>query len=526
MNDVDGKEGTGDRVKVVFVDKKDAKTVKKQLVDDGLLNKDFRMIPASGSFATTQIVHSKKSKEFNEVHPSWIAIPVVEAMSSDELVLVRSIPLVAATGYHWCPYSTKVLGNGGRQKLVMNNCDKSEDTSSMGNDNLSLIQLVILNEESSKRISSSSDPFSTVVKLVRQLDATACPQRLERLGDDQTLVIPPLSFEGEEFTSLLRQVWTIQNQDVAADSDTVLKDFWRRLAHAHNSPRIVRRGGIDPNSKIRESGHRLVWPYEGVPDSTGPGTPGWICVTEQGIRQSCDMTRVMFSRGNVSEKIRFGKIVQEGEVVLDMYAGIGYYTLPAVLKGKASLVYACEWNEYAVKALKYNVLDNKVSEKVHVLVGDCRKVAEDHHLIDIADRVSLGLLPSSEGGWRTAVRALKKKSGGWIHVHGNVPVKEKESWALWVCARVSGLAKQEGKGDDWVAICTHIERVKSFAPTVNHYVADVFVGPRVMCRMGIDAGTIAGIQRPDSTFVACPTNIDPPSCALSKDGVLCQEWMR
>ena len=44
------------------------------------------------------------------------------------------------------------------------------------------------------------------------------------------------------------------------------------------------------------------------------------------------------------------------------------------------------------------------------------------------DRVSLGLLPSSEGGWRYAVRALSD-CGGWLHVHGNVPVAEMHSWA-------------------------------------------------------------------------------------------------
>lgn len=32
------------------------------------------------------------------------------------------------------------------------------------------------------------------------------------------------------------------------------------------------------------------------------------------------MTRVMFSRGNITEKIRFGKLVQKGDIVLDVRA--------------------------------------------------------------------------------------------------------------------------------------------------------------------------------------------------------------
>uniref|UniRef100_A0A1X7TYT2 NYN domain-containing protein n=1 Tax=Amphimedon queenslandica TaxID=400682 RepID=A0A1X7TYT2_AMPQE len=38
----------------------------------------------------------------------------------------------------------------------------------------------------------------------------------------------------------------------------------------------------------------------------------------------------------------------------------------------------------------------------------------------IADRVLLGLIPSSEEGWATAAACLKPDKGGWLHVHGNV----------------------------------------------------------------------------------------------------------
>jgi tRNA G37 N-methylase Trm5 len=249
-------------------------------------------------------------------------------------------------------------------------------------------------------------------------------------------------------------------------------------------------------------------------------------VTEQGIKQSFDMTRVMFSRGNISEKIRFGKLVKEGDKILDMYTGIGYYTLPALIHGHASYVYACEWNEHAANALRFNIKDNHVEDRVTVLVGDCRIVAQEHNLVDMFDRVSLGLLPSSEGGWRTAVRALKTASGGWLHIHGNVPVKEVDSWAFWVCDRLLTLIKEEDLPGCWIVLCEHVEKVKSFAPTVSHFVADIFLGlperhPRGSEMQGATAGILAG-----GSFCPCPEDIQPPSCALSPGGVLHQEWMR
>mmetsp|Transcript_63840 Transcript_63840/g.130031 ORF Transcript_63840/g.130031 Transcript_63840/m.130031 type:complete len:259 (-) Transcript_63840:160-936(-) len=258
----------------------------------------------------------------------------------------------------------------------------------------------------------------------------------------------------------------------------------------------------------------------------------------------------MFSRGNISEKIRFGKqLVREGDVILDMYAGIGYYTLPGVIHGKAAKVYACEWNEYAASALRFNVKDNKIEEKVEILVGDCRESVKKHNIVNLVDRVSLGLLPSSEGGWRAAIRALKVPSGGWLHVHGNVPASEMESWTLWVCHRFDVLAREEGKPNDWLVLCDHVERVKSFAPTVFHYVADIFVGlpseesyslgekflkqeitpfPFPTNDDGIQTPCRAWMRRlSDQTWIpALDEVIRTPSCALSPDGILSQEWMR
>jgi tRNA G37 N-methylase Trm5 len=157
---------------------------------------------------------------------------------------------------------------------------------------------------------------------------------------------------------------------------------------------------------------------------------------------------------------------------------------------------------------------------VQIFQGDCRQVASENNLVGIADRVSLGLLPSSEGGWRTAIKALKDDTGGWLHIHGNVPGKEKDAWVMWVCRQLYNMTKEEKKEhDNWQVLCNHVEKVKSFAPTVFHYVADVFVGPGT-------AGSVVVVVQGDGTFLHCPEDIQPPSCALSEDGVLHQKWMR
>lgn len=564
---------TGGFVRVVLVRKENAKKVKAMLEETSFLDKRFRMVPSSSSFSCSSSATGRSSDGHH------IAIPIIDvgvfgddhssyfdattpAPVTDENKSTFSPPnsikdLIDGMDYQWCPYSTKMLGS--QRRLIIG----TSSGRSIEQQDLSLIQLAILNMTVPTTTSSSSSSTSTattntfqqqlsdeLVQQVMDLDPIICPRRLEIFGDDRTVVIPPGAFIGEVFMGMLRKTKMKtsldddkdENVDDNNDSnyetnrrdDIVLQDFWKRLAWAHQSTRIVRKGGIDRTSRIRASGSTLVWPYEGIPDMSGPtlAPQSWIRVTEQGIKQSFDVTRVMFSRGNISEKIRFGTtLVQRGDVILDAYAGIGYYTLPALVHGKASFVYACEWNDYAIEALRYNVVDNGVSDRVQILRGDCRQTVPSNGIINKVDRVSLGLLPSSEGGWRIAVQALKDTSGGWIHVHGNVPVKELDVWTLWMCSRFRTMVIEEGKPTHWVVVCSHVERVKSFAPTVAHYVADVYLGPPEGHPNGIDvirtSPTIrAGKISSTGTFIPSRMECPIPSCALSPDGVLSQEWMR
>ena len=88
-----------------------------------------------------------------------------------------------------------------------------------------------------------------------------------------------------------------------------------------------------------------------------------------------DVTRCMFSAGNVTEKLRLSRLNCRGETVVDMYAGIGYFTLPFLVHSEAAVVHACEWNAHALEALERGLSANGVSDRCVVHRGDCRKVS-------------------------------------------------------------------------------------------------------------------------------------------------------
>ena len=103
--------------------------------------------------------------------------------------------------------------------------------------------------------------------------------------------------------------------------------------------------------------------------------------------------------------------------MVDLFSGIGYFSLPYLVHAGAAFLHACEWNPAAVRAIHINMERNKIpASKYQVHVGDNRQVCPR----GVADRVNLGLIPSAEISYKTACLALKPGVDGMMHIHGNV----------------------------------------------------------------------------------------------------------
>lgn len=193
---------------------------------------------------------------------------------------------------------------------------------------------------------------------------------------------------------------------------------------------------------------------------------------DHGIAYRFDAARVMWSSGNVTERRRIGQIDLSGETVVDAYAGVGYYTLPMLVHGDAAHVHACEWNPASVEGLRTSAALNDVEGRLTVHQGDNAEAMAG--LTGRADRVHLGLLPSSEAAWEPAVRCLRD-GGGWLHVHMNVEEERIEAWVERTVDQLNGLATKFGRPFRFTA--KHLERVKWFAPRVRHVVLDACARP-------------------------------------------------
>ena len=190
--------------------------------------------------------------------------------------------------------------------------------------------------------------------------------------------------------------------------------------------------------------------------------------TDHNVAYAFDAGQVMWSSGNVTERRRIGTLDLTGEVVIDAYAGVGYYTLPMLVHGKAACVHACEWNPASIEGLRTSAALNGVESRLRVHDGD--NAASMATLHGVANRVHLGLLPSSEPAWEAAIRCLKDE-GGWLHVHMNVEEKAIDDWVKATVNNLNLIASEWQR--PWRLKPHHLERVKWFSPRVRHVVLDV-----------------------------------------------------
>ena len=78
------------------------------------------------------------------------------------------------------------------------------------------------------------------------------------------------------------------------------------------------------------------------------GDAGVVCHRENGYTYHLDPQKVMFAQGNRLEKQRMARLIRDGPKearVADMFAGIGYFTVP--MAGSGARVHAMEINPVA-----------------------------------------------------------------------------------------------------------------------------------------------------------------------------------
>ncbi|MCS7131928.1 MAG: class I SAM-dependent methyltransferase family protein [Hadesarchaea archaeon] len=186
---------------------------------------------------------------------------------------------------------------------------------------------------------------------------------------------------------------------------------------------------------------------------------------ESGCTFKVDLARVYFSPRLAHERLRVASLVGPGEVVTNLFAGVGCYSIVVAKRGKAKKVYSIDKNPVAFRYMCENIRVNKVGDRVVPLLGDAKEVVES--IANEADRVLMPLPELARDFLDVALRALKR-GGGVIHFYDYGVEPDPFGPSLEFVRRVAG-----EWGYDVELLSNRL--VRSYAPNCYHIVLDLSV---------------------------------------------------
>ncbi|MGD0070529.1 MAG: class I SAM-dependent methyltransferase family protein [Candidatus Bathyarchaeia archaeon] len=139
---------------------------------------------------------------------------------------------------------------------------------------------------------------------------------------------------------------------------------------------------------------------------------------EFGCQYHVDIAKAYFSPRLSHEHQRVASLVQTGETVVDLFAGVGPFSVLIAKKNLKVKVYAVDINPEAVELLKVNVRVNRVENRVFPILGDAKQITSNK-LHGLADRVIMNLPETAIEFVDAACQAIKPQ-GGIIHFYAFV----------------------------------------------------------------------------------------------------------
>lgn len=180
---------------------------------------------------------------------------------------------------------------------------------------------------------------------------------------------------------------------------------------------------------------------------------------EYGMTFAVDISKVFFSPRLATEREIVAKEVAPGETVIDMFAGIGPFSILIAKTRSPKVVYAIDLNPDAIGFLKRNISLNKVSIVIPVQ-GDARVEVGK---LEKADRIIMNLPHEANTYIREAIGALNP--GGIVHYY---EISDEADLARRV-EELADIARTEGRVMREVAR----RRVKSYSPTMSFFALEL-----------------------------------------------------
>ncbi len=189
---------------------------------------------------------------------------------------------------------------------------------------------------------------------------------------------------------------------------------------------------------------------------------------EHGCLFKVDINRVYISPSLNYEHIRVARLVNPGEVVFNMFAGAGLFSIIIAKHSNPSRVYSVDINPDAYYYMVENIKLNHVEDKVHPVLGDAKDVASE-----LSSSVNRVLMPYPELALDYLPYAVDSlKNSGWVHVYLHVRTGRGEHWRTKALRVISDWLAEISARSYTVSL---VRKIRNVGPRQHQVVVDLYI---------------------------------------------------
>ena len=196
---------------------------------------------------------------------------------------------------------------------------------------------------------------------------------------------------------------------------------------------------------------------------------------ESGCLFKVNPKRVFFSPRLSYERMRVASKVMAGETIINMFSGVGCFSIIIARMQPQTKIYSIDVNPYAYEYMNENVRLNRMEGRVIPILGDVREELKKLGLEGVANRVLMPLPEEAHSFLPLAVRALKldkEGAGGVIHYYDVSTGRKDDDLFVMPIKRVRGIVSSVF-GDSLRLKIEEKRIVRSVAPRRYHVVLDL-----------------------------------------------------
>jgi len=171
---------------------------------------------------------------------------------------------------------------------------------------------------------------------------------------------------------------------------------------------------------------------------------------EYGLTYEMDLKKMFFTPRMANERNRVSQLVENGDIIIDMFCGIGPFSISIAKNSRPKIVYAIDMNADAIEYLKRNMIINKAGGIIPI----CGDAKEEIKYLPHADRIIMNLPVTAHEFLYSAMKNIK--DDGTIHFYSIVKDDDLEGVKHFIHERAKQLRRE--------ANILNVIKIKPYSP--------------------------------------------------------------